>query len=123
MTANSNIPPSQPKLTDSPWFWAYIFATAGLIALALASPKYHSRQTQLERQFLARQEGGQTIKGADGKSIAPPTTENLILRLGPLFVICGVLLVIAWSRLWLTRFAPANPENPTLEDDPSVDAN
>ena len=93
----------ESRLTDSPWFWAYIFSTAALIALALAAPKYSSRQTQLERRFLARQEGGQTIKGSDGQSIEPPTKDNLILRLGPLFVICGALLMVAWSRFWWTR--------------------
>lgn len=95
------------SLTDSPWFWGYIFSTAALIALALAAPKYYSRQTQLERRFLARQEGGQTIKGDDGQSITPPTKNNLILRLGPLFLICGALLMVAWSRFWWTRFTPA----------------
>ena len=94
----------RPPLTDSPWFWGYIFTTAALIALALAAPKYYSRQTQQKRQFLARQEGGQTIKGADGKSIEPPNKDNLILRLGPLFMICSALLLVAWSRFWWTRF-------------------
>lgn len=107
---------SAERLTDSPWFWAYIFSTAGLIALALASPKYHTRQAQLERQFLARQEGGQTIKGDDGQSIAPPTRENLILRLGPLFLICGALLVVAWSRFWWSRFAPETGASGGLDE-------
>lgn len=96
--------PEKPPLADSPWFWAYIFSAAALVALAMASPKYYSRQTQLERQFLARQEGGQTIKGSDGQSIEPPMPDNLILRLGPLFLICGTLLLVAWSRFWWTRF-------------------
>ena len=93
-------------LTDSPWFWAYIFATAALIALAMASPKYYPRQTQLERQFLARQHGGQTVKGADGQVIEAPHEKNLILTLGPLFLICACLLVVAWGRFWWTRTTP-----------------
>ena len=104
--------PPETRLTDSPWFWAYIFSTAALIALALAAPKYSSRQTQLERRFLARQEGGQTIKGSDGKSIEPPTKDNLILRLGPLFVICGALLMVAWSRFWWTRVLSPMSDRP-----------
>lgn len=104
LASRSGTTAPRPPITDSPWFWGYIFTTAALIALALAAPKYYSRQTQLERQFLARQEGGQTIKGADGKSIAPPNKDNLILRLGPLFMICSALLLIAWSRFWWTRF-------------------
>jgi hypothetical protein len=102
--------PTAEKFTDSPWFWGYIFATAALIALALAAPKYSARQSQLERQFLARQEGGQTIKGADGQTISPPSEKNLILSLVPLFLICGILLVVAWSRFWLTRTAPESEE-------------
>ena len=117
----SNPDGSKPatKLTDSPWFWAYIFSTAALIALALAAPKYSSRQTQLERRFLARQEGGQTIKGDDGQSIAPPTRDNLIMRLGPLFVICGLLLLVAWSRFWWTRVMspPTDMPHESLHDD------
>ncbi len=96
------------SIADSPWFWGYIFCTSALIALALAAPKYSSRQTQLERRFLARQEGGQTVKGADGETIEIPYQDNLILSLVPLFVICGVLLVVAWSRFWWTRLKPNN---------------
>ena len=115
MINTSNDPNSRRKLTDSAWFWVYIFATAALIGLALASPKYHSRQAQLERQFLARQAGGQTIKGADGRTIAPPTRDNLIMRLGPLVVICAALLVVAWSRLWWTRFVPTDASEAPLD--------
>ena len=93
------------SIADSPWFWGYLFSAAALVALALASPKYSSRQRQLERQFLARQEGGQTIKGSDGVSIDVPYEDNLIVSLLPLFVICGSLLIVAWSRFWWSRFA------------------
>ena len=96
----------KPPLTDSPWFWLYIFSTAALIALVVAQPKYRPRQTQLERRFLARQEGGQTIKGSEGNTIVKPAGDNLILRLGPLFLIVGSLLMVAWSRLWWSRFIP-----------------
>ena len=101
-------PDEKRRLTDSPWFWGYIFSTAALIGLALAAPKYRLRQTQLERRFLARQEGGQTIKGSDGATIEQPTGNNLILRLGPLFLIVGSLLVVAWSRFWWSRVVPGS---------------
>lgn len=112
----------KPPMTDSPWFWVYIFSTSALIALALAGPKYFPRQTQLERQFLARQEGGQTIKGADGQSIAPPTGKNLIVTLGPLFVICGTLLIVAWSRLWWTRVFPQTADTRGIKSSKSTDS-
>lgn len=116
--SNANGPEPHPRLTDSPWFWAYIFSTAALIALALAAPKYYTRQTQLERRFLARQEGGQTIKGSDGKSITPPTKDNLILRLGPLFIVCSGLLMVAWSRFWWTRVMSNTIPKSSSEDEP-----
>ena len=112
----SQQPEQRPALTDSPWFWAYIFATAALIALALAAPKYQIRQTQLERQFMARQEGGQTIKGTDGKSIDTPSGENLIVRLGPLCIIVAGLLVVAWSRFWWTRLFPRQTETDSNQE-------
>ena len=97
---------ARPSLADSPWFWGYLFLAAALIALALAAPKYSPRQTQLERRFLARQEGGQTMKGPRGETIEVPTGDNLIMSLAPLFAICGLLLMVAWSRLWWTRLRP-----------------
>ena len=112
--AVQNAEQKRSALADSPWFWAYVFLTSAIIALVLAAPKYYTRQTQLERRFLARQEGGQTIKGSDGQSIPPPTKDNLILRLGPLFVICGLLLMVAWSRFWWTRLAPKQ-ENESVD--------
>ncbi len=93
----------QSALSDSPWFWAYLFCTAALIGLALAAPKYGRRQTQLERQFLARQEGGQAVMGRDGP-VAPSNERNVIIPLRPLFMVCGAILVVAWVRLWTQRF-------------------
>lgn len=118
MTSEKPNSTRKPPITDSPWFWGYVFAAAGLAALILASQKYPARQTQLERRFLARQEGGQTIKGDNGQSIETPTGDNLILRLGPLFVIVSALLVVAWSRFWWTRLSPNSNRN-ALASDPS----
>ena len=112
MNEAGNADKRKGPITDSPWFWGYIFATAALVALAMASPKYYPRQTQLERQFLARQQGGQTVKGEDGQVIETPNEKNLILNLGPLFLICACLLVVAWGRFWWTRTSayPSNDE-------------
>jgi len=115
MNVEQNRSKRDEPITDSPWFWAYIFATAALIALALAAPKYYPRQTQLERQFLARQEGGQTVKGAGGQTIDPPYEDNLIMKLGPLFLICAALLVVAWGRFWWTRTAPEEEQESLTE--------
>ena len=36
-----------PSVTESPWYWIYVFCTAALIGLVLLGPKV------LERQLLA----------------------------------------------------------------------
>ena len=88
--------------TDSPWFWAYVFGTAAVVALLLASPRYAQRQPQLERQFMARQHGGQAVTGSDGP-VAPSTSERMIITLRPLYVLLGLLLCGAWIRFWYRR--------------------
>ncbi len=107
-------------LSDSPWFWAYLFATAALVALYLASPRYVDRQPQLERQFSARQSGGQAVVGADGP-VPPSTSERMILSLRPLYAMFGVLLACAWIGLWYQRFrgrrSAAPPARPPRAED------
>ena len=90
-------------LTDSPWFWAYLFGAAGLVALFLAGPRYIDRQPQIERQFLARQHGGQAVAGANGP-VAPSTSDRMIISLRPLYAACTIVFVVAWLGLWWRRF-------------------
>ncbi|MCP4189823.1 MAG: hypothetical protein GY768_04265 [Planctomycetaceae bacterium] len=104
------IPPTQQptekkteSFTDSVWFWLYLFGTAALIALYLSSPKYGRRQSQIERQFSARQSAGQAVSGVDGP-VEPSTVDNMIISLDPLFLIAGILLVVGWTGLWWQRF-------------------
>jgi hypothetical protein len=42
-------------VTDSPWFWVLVYSAVPLVALALLSQKYAARQSQLERQYQARE--------------------------------------------------------------------
>ncbi len=97
-------------LTDSPWFWGYLFATAALVALFLTGPKYRVRQPQLERQFSARQSGGQAIAGADGP-VAPSTSDDMIISLYPLYITLALVLGIAWFGLWYHRYRVRRPGN------------
>ncbi|MCA9172370.1 MAG: hypothetical protein KDB23_32120 [Planctomycetales bacterium] len=107
MTAETNGPADNPSvpITDSPWFWAYVFATAALVALFLAGPRYIERQPQLERQFSARQSGGQVIVGRDGP-VPPSTSDRMILSLQPLYFALGGVLILAWIGLWYFRLRP-----------------
>ena len=90
-------------LTDSVWFWIYVFGTAALVALYLGGPKYGLRQSQIERQFSARQSGGQAVSGVDGP-VEPSTANEVIIPLNPLFLLMGILLVVGCAGLWWQRF-------------------
>ncbi|MBM4004017.1 MAG: hypothetical protein FJ295_12150 [Planctomycetes bacterium] len=94
MAASRNSP-----VTDSPWFWACVFGTAALAALALAQPKFGKRQTQIEQQFQGRQ-FAQTGSPGGESSVAYSTPGQTIVGLSP--IVWGVALVvaIAWGLFW-----------------------
>ena len=93
----------EPPLTDSPWFWAYLFCTGGLVALFLMSPRYNERQPQIERQMSARQAGGQAVSGESGP-VRGSTDGDVLISLRPLYGILAILLSGAWFGLWYQRF-------------------
>lgn len=108
-TADSSFRINRP-FSDSPWFWAYLFTAAALVALALIAPKYTARQAQIERQFEGRQRAGQPA--ANDSPAAPPreqfpespltTVENRI-TLKPLFLGLAALTILIWFIHWRTR--------------------
>lgn len=98
--------PSKPPLTDSPWFWLFLFGLAGVAALAAIGPKYVRRQAKIEQQYYAREEilrrqverpAEAGAKRAEDKA-APGRGELLI----PLWPVVAVLLglLLAASGVW-----------------------
>ena len=87
-------------VTDSPWFWFYLFCTAALVALVLMRSKYGARQAQIEQQFQGRQHAGQTS--------SPPATattfsneRRTVIQLDALFLLMAVGVAIGWfSFCW-----------------------
>lgn len=51
-------PASPPPLTDSGWFWAFLFSLMALVGIALIAPKWDWRQRQLEGRYLGREQAG-----------------------------------------------------------------
>jgi hypothetical protein len=92
--------PSRPSITDSPWYWLYLFATAGLLALLLIGPKFTARQAQLERNYQGRQRALQHRAG-EAPHTPLSTPKDTAIRLGPLYTVLLVLLLAGWSGLWL----------------------
>ena len=110
------MPPARTPITDSPWFWVYLFGTAALIALALLSPKYGSRQAQIEREFQGRQRALQNQHGQT-PSIALSSPERTLISLRALYFGLAAITMGAWFVFWRTHLSrqgglalPASPK-------------
>jgi hypothetical protein len=89
-------------LADSPWFWAYLFGTAALIALALAGPKFGPRQAQIEREYQGRTRAAQNLNGAE-PNLPMSSSTRTIVTLRPLFLGLAAVTTVAWIVFWWTR--------------------
>jgi len=92
----------RPPLTDSPWFWLYLFATAGLIGGALIQPKFNQRQAQIERQYQGRSRAEQQKAGQE-PTVEMSTPGQNEWNLRPLFAVLATGAVIGWFVFWLRR--------------------
>ena len=100
MNASSSTP--RESITDSPWYWVYLFGTAGAVALLLAGPKFVARQSQIERKYEARQHVAQQVAKQELR-IAEQEIEQLgatRVTLWPLYAVLGTVLAAAWFNLW-----------------------
>ena len=109
-------PAGSSPITDSPWFWAYLFGTAALIALALAGSKYGPRQAQIEREFQGRQRAAQNVHGQE-PDVDMSTAQRTLVSLQPLFLVLAVVTAGAWLVFWRQhrrrgQRATAPPANP-----------
>ena len=66
---NSN---SSRSLSDSPWFWAALFAIAALGGLWAIQNKHVARQTRLERMDQTRVRVMIEKSGGEAPVLAPP---------------------------------------------------
>lgn len=116
---NSN-PPRQ-RVTDSHWFWIYVFGMAGLAGLLLIGPKFSQRQARLESKQAGRESAWKqrvaeqapadaTPTGENSNSVVPdpssPTTPPRV-PLWPLATLLTLLMIVAWGALMKRRRNPA----------------
>lgn len=105
--------PNSVRITDSVWWWVYLFCTAALVALVLMGPRYAARQSQIERKYQARQRAAQQLAGQEPRTdLSSP--EATAIQLWPLYVVLGLLFGFAWFNLIRTyrrqrREAEASP--------------
>jgi|TARA_B100000519_G_scaffold185078_1_gene179949 hypothetical protein len=93
--------PERKKLTESIWFWIYLFSTAGLISLVILQGKFDTRQDLEEINFRARM---QTYEDSTATSLAVKTPSNeQIVTLTPLYILFGLIFAVSWIVLWKQR--------------------
>ncbi|MGE0760977.1 MAG: hypothetical protein AB7O38_28455 [Pirellulaceae bacterium] len=94
---------ARTSITDSPWYWVYLFCTAGLVALVLMGPRYASRQVEIERELQGRQRAIQNLSGEEPR--AEMSDEGRMqIGLRPLYFVLGGLLALAWGNLIWRHF-------------------
>jgi hypothetical protein len=122
---------SRPGITDSAWFWVFVFCTIGLIGVVVISPKYDDRQKRLEARYEGRQRIAARSQAPDAGSskaadaaTAGSTEEAAVLneqaaeqygyadeRRVPLVYLGGVLFlasVASGYMLWRSERRPAS---------------
>ncbi len=95
--------PERPPITQSPWFWVYMFCTAALIGLMLFGNKLNRRQLAVERNFQGRQ---RVLEQRAGEEPATGLSRegDTALSLAPLYLLLIAGFVISWIVLWWQRF-------------------
>jgi hypothetical protein len=101
------------SITDSPWYWVYLFCTAGAVALLLAGPKFAARQSQIERNSEDRLHAATYIakQQLDVNALESEQPTATRITLWPLYAVLGCVLSVAWFNLWRVH----NRGNSSLE--------
>ena len=107
MNAESDTGASRQRkpVTESPWYWLYVFCTAGLIGLLVIAPKFQARQLQIERNLQARQHAARLAAGETDAALPPESTHTSV-TLWPLVGVLAALLAYALFKLIRTRRRP-----------------
>ena len=106
VTPAANVP-TCPKLTESIWFWVYLFSTAALITLFVMQSKIRSRQNNEQRNFQARQQTYENVTRPDNPTNVTQKTVRTVTTT-PLFIIMGITFAISWIMLCRQRFFKRN---------------
>jgi len=102
VTAKANTS-TRPKLTESIWFWGYLFSAAALIILFVMQSKISSRQNNEQRNFQARQQTYENVTHPDSPTNVTQKTVHTVTTT-PLFVVLGIAFGVSWIMLCRQRF-------------------
>jgi hypothetical protein len=95
--------PSGSSFYESPWFWGYAFSAAVLAGLLLLDDRITARQSQLENQYFARQEHGQSVAPTRERALRQQSEAPLI-GLEPFYALAGLGFVVCWGMFLYERF-------------------
>jgi ElaB/YqjD/DUF883 family membrane-anchored ribosome-binding protein len=119
---------SRPPISDNPWFWAYVFATAGLVGVMLLGSKLDRRQEQLDGNFTRRQElleqraaknQGTSAEAISVEDSAAPELEERYVTFPPLYIAIAIGAAIGWIMLWRQHFySPLTVEESAVPNEP-----
>jgi hypothetical protein len=91
--------PSRRPITDSPWFWAFLFSTTALLALAVIAPKFAQRQAHIEREYQGRQRAAENLNNRE-PSVSLSHPGATLITLQPLFFALAAITMVAWIVFW-----------------------
>lgn len=93
---------------ESPWFWGYTFSAAVLAGLLLFGDRIVARQNQLENQYFARQEQGQSVVPPGEREVLQESEDPLI-SMGPFYAIAGLGFIVCWGMFLYERIYANSP--------------
>jgi len=96
---------TRPPLTDSPFFWLYLFATTALIGVTVIGPKFSQRQAQIERQFQGRSRAEQ-VKAGQNPDVELSKPGETRWNLGPMLGVLSFIAIGGWVLHWYHRYRP-----------------
>jgi hypothetical protein len=95
-------PAKTAPVTDSPWYWALIFALAALAAIFTIGPKFERRQEVIETKFHGRERAqGRESKEQSTTNAANPDAHpwSRIFSLGPLILTITIIALVAFAAV------------------------
>jgi hypothetical protein len=107
-----------PRLSDSPWFYVFVFSLMAVVALIVIGPKFGRRQSVDERMFQARQLIEEQRAAGNNAAIEPRNDNSAEQRpfstpgdtLVPLWPLAVVMLAIAlFAGMMLLRGRVVHP--------------
>jgi hypothetical protein len=99
------------RLSESPWFWIYLFGAAALIAMFLIGQKADTVQAQRDANFTRRQHSLERQAAPASEPAAEaeaPSADTRYVDFKIFYAIIGAVTVFAWVMHWRQYFVRRN---------------